>query len=110
MYAAAYAEQGRAGMKSEPSSRHVESPIVPSGNGHAPSRSLEGLHATVPVPPASAPFWRQCRAFVGPALLVGVGYMDPGNWGTDLQAGAGYRYDLLWVVALSSLMAVILQV
>jgi manganese transport protein len=72
--------------------------------------SLEGLHATVPVPPASAGFWRQWRAFVGPAFLVGVGYMDPGNWGTDLQAGASFKYGLLWVVALSSVMAVVMQV
>jgi manganese transport protein len=72
--------------------------------------SLDGLHNTVPVPPASAGFWRQWRAFTGPAFLVSVGYMDPGNWGTDLKAGAVYRYDLLWVVALSSLMAIVLQV
>ena len=75
-----------------------------------PLRSLEGLHGTVPIPPAQASFWRQYRAFVGPALLVSVGYMDPGNWGTDLQAGAQFRYQLLWVVALSSLMAIVMQV
>ena len=57
------------------------------------------------LPPTAAGFWRQYRAFVGPAFLVSVGYMDPGNWGTDLQAGAAYRYDLLWVVAASSFMA-----
>src|SRR6516164_4536377 len=74
------------------------------------SLSLEGLHGTVSVPSESAGFWRHYRAFVGPAFLVSVGYMDPGNWGTDLQAGATYRYQLLWVVALSSVMAVIMQV
>src|SRR5712692_5419278 len=74
------------------------------------SPSLEGLHATVALPSASAGFWRQLRAFAGPAFLVSVGYMDPGNWGTDLQGGAQYRYNLLWVVGLSSLMAVIMQV
>src|SRR5947208_13725098 len=74
------------------------------------SASLEGLNATVTVPPASAGFWQQLRAFAGPAFLVSVGYMDPGNWGTDLQAGAQYRYALLWVVALSSLMAIVMQV
>jgi manganese transport protein len=73
-------------------------------------RSLEGLHGTVDVPPADAGFWRQWRAFVGPALLISVGYMDPGNWATDLEAGARYRYGLLWVVALSSMMAVIMQI
>jgi manganese transport protein len=73
-------------------------------------RSLEGLHSTVPVPAGNASFWQHYRAFVGPAFLVSVGYMDPGNWGTDLQAGAAYRYDLLWVVALSSIMAIFMQV
>lgn len=73
-------------------------------------RSLEGIHGTVPLPHAEAGFWRQWRAFAGPALLVSVGYMDPGNWGTDLQGGARYKYDLLWVVALASLMAIFMQV
>jgi manganese transport protein len=78
-----------------------------TGNGYC---SLDGLHASVPVPPPSAGFWRHWRAFVGPAFLVGVGYMDPGNWGTDLEAGARFRYQLLWVVGLSSLMAMVMQV
>src|SRR5436853_2496851 len=74
------------------------------------SRSLEGLYSSVPVPPANAGFWRHYKAFIGPAFLVSVGYMDPGNWGTDLQAGAAYRYQLLWVVGLSSLMAIVMQI
>jgi manganese transport protein len=74
------------------------------------SPSLEGLHGTISVPLPEAGFWRQCRAFAGPAFLVSVGYMDPGNWGTDLKAGAVYRYDLLWVVALASLMAIVMQI
>lgn len=82
----------------------------PSASREAGTRSLEGLNATVPLPSAGAGFWRQLRAYAGPALLVSVGYMDPGNWGTDLQAGAAYRYDLMWVVALSSFMAIVLQV
>ena len=73
-------------------------------------RSLEGLHGTVAVPHARAGFWRNLRAFAGPATLVSVGYMDPGNWGTDLQGGAQFKYGLLWVVALASLMAVVMQV
>jgi len=81
-----------------------------STNGEAVVRSLEGLHGTVPVPRDTAGFWRQYRAFVGPAFLISVGYMDPGNWGTDLEAGARFRYGLLWVVALSSLMAIVMQV
>src|SRR5438132_14345228 len=73
-------------------------------------RSLEGLNGTVPLPSKKAGFWRQLRAFAGPAFLVSVGYMDPGNWATDLKGGALYRFDLLWVVAVSSLMAIILQI
>jgi manganese transport protein len=73
-------------------------------------RSLEGIHSTVAVPQPTAGFWQHWRAFAGPALLVSVGYMDPGNWGTDLQAGARFKYDLLWVVALASLMAIFMQV
>jgi manganese transport protein len=77
---------------------------------HPGTRSLEGMHGSVEVPHASASFWRQYRAFAGPALLVSVGYMDPGNWATDLQGGAQFKYGLLWVVALSSLMAIVLQI
>jgi len=73
-------------------------------------RSLEGIHGTVAVPSPTAGFWQHWRAFAGPAILVSVGYMDPGNWGTDLQGGARYKYDLLWVVALASLMAIFMQV
>jgi manganese transport protein len=72
--------------------------------------SLEGMHSTVPVPPAHAGFWEHWRAFVGPAILISVGYMDPGNWGTDLQGGAQFKYGLLWVVGLASLMAIFMQV
>ena len=62
-----------------------------SGNG--PARSLEDVHASVPIPKAR---WRRLLAFAGPAYLVSVGYMDPGNWATDLEGGArfGYRADL----------------
>jgi len=72
--------------------------------------SLEGMHRTVEVPHHEAGFWEQWRAFVGPAILVSVGYMDPGNWGTDLQGGAQFKYGLLWVVGLASLMAIFMQV
>jgi manganese transport protein len=86
--------------------RQKESPDRPPGS----SVSLEGLHGTVRVPSAKAGFWPQWRAFVGPAILISVGYMDPGNWGTDLQGGAQFKYGLLWVVGLASLMAIFLQV
>jgi manganese transport protein len=72
--------------------------------------SLEEMHGSVEVPHHEAGFWRQWRAYVGPALLVSVGYMDPGNWGTDLAGGAQFKYALLWVVAMASLMAIFMQV
>ncbi len=74
------------------------------------STSLEGMHGTVEVPHPRAGFWQQWRAFVGPAILISVGYMDPGNWGTDLAGGAQFKYGLLWVVGLASLMAIFMQV
>lgn len=86
--------------------------VVPAAgtNNAAFGESLEDVRASIPVPGENAGFWKNWRAFAGPALLVSVGYMDPGNWSTDLTAGAEYRYQLLWVVALSSLMAIILQI
>src|SRR5678810_354576 len=72
--------------------------------------SLEGIHGTIEVPPPKARFWQQWRAFIGPAILVSVGYMDPGNWSTDLAAGAQFKYGLLWVVGLASLMAIFMQI
>src|SRR5579859_591417 len=59
--------------------------------------------------PAAASFWQRLRRFAGPGLLVSVGYMDPGNWATDIEAGSKYGYDLLFAVILSSLAAMLLQ-
>ncbi len=70
--------------------------------------SLPEVHGTVPVPHA-APFWRKLFAFAGPGYLVAVGYMDPGNWATDLAGGARYGYALLSVILISNLMAILLQ-
>ncbi|MEI6279789.1 MAG: Nramp family divalent metal transporter [Verrucomicrobiae bacterium] len=75
-----------------------------------PHKSLGEVHGSVLVPHRKAGFWRHWFAFTGPAILISVGYMDPGNWGTDLAGGAQFKYGLLWVVALASFMAVILQV
>jgi manganese transport protein len=69
-------------------------------------RSLEDIHASVEIPRA---WWRRFLAFSGPALMVSVGYMDPGNWGTDLAAGSQFRHRLLWVLLMSNLMALLLQ-
>ncbi len=81
-----------------------------SGPAPAQGVSLEGYHGSVSLPPPGANPWKKYLAFAGPGLLVSVGYMDPGNWATDLQAGAQFKYALLWIVGLSSLMAIFLQV
>src|SRR5881409_1951895 len=74
-----------------------------------PSRvSLPEVHGTIPIP-EGASFWRKLFAFAGPGYLVAVGYMDPGNWATDLAGGARYGYTLLSVIMLSNLMAILLQ-
>ncbi len=70
-------------------------------------RSLEDVHSTVPV--GQPRFWRRLFAFAGPAYMVSVGYMDPGNWATDIEAGSRFSYELLWVLLMSNAMAVLLQ-
>ena len=82
----------------------------PSGGWRLPqgSVSLPEVHGTVPVP-ATAGFWRKMMAFAGPGYLVAVGYMDPGNWATDLAGGSRYGYTLISVIMLSNLMAILLQ-
>lgn len=74
----------------------------------APSQqSLPEVHASVAT--AHPSLWRRVFAFAGPAYLVSVGYMDPGNWATDLEGGARFGYRLLWVLVLSNAMAILLQ-
>ncbi|MHB1034603.1 MAG: Nramp family divalent metal transporter [Pirellulales bacterium] len=70
-------------------------------------RSLDEVHRTVGIP--TTQWWRRMLAFVGPAYMVSVGYMDPGNWATDLEGGARLGYQLIWILLLSNLMAVLLQ-
>ena len=96
--------------QAEPNPHGGIPPDVSGAAAYAGHRSLEGMHSSVEVPHHQAGFWEQWRAFVGPAILVSVGYMDPGNWGTDLQGGAQFKYGLLWVVGLASLMAIFMQV
>lgn len=70
-------------------------------------KSLDTLHESVPVQNKKG--WRKFLAFIGPAYLVSVGYMDPGNWATDLAGGAAFGYQLIWILLLSNIMAVLLQ-
>src|SRR5246127_1917333 len=69
---------------------------------------LPEVHRTILVP-QTASFWRKLMAFSGPGFLVAVGYMDPGNWATDLAGGARFGYSLLAVIMISNLMAILLQ-
>ena len=72
------------------------------------SPSLPEVHRSILVP-VNASFWRKLLAFSGPGFLVAVGYMDPGNWATDLQGGAQFGYTLLSVIMISNLMSILLQ-
>ena len=74
----------------------------------AGSVSLPEVHGSIAIP-TGAGFWRKLFAFAGPGYLVAVGYMDPGNWATDLAGGAQYGYALLSVIMISNLMAILLQ-
>lgn len=73
------------------------------------SPSLAGSFRTILVPIGPGQFWRKLAAFAGPGYLVAVGYMDPGNWATDLAGGSAFGYSLLSVILLSNLMAMLLQ-
>ena len=80
-------------------------PAAPPEGPRIPS--LSEVHGSVELP--GGPGWRRWFAIAGPALMVSVGYMDPGNWATDLAGGSRYGYALLWVLLMSNLMAVLLQ-
>jgi len=84
----------------------IDSPAVPRPLPGAPS--LPESHRTIAIP-SSASWLRKIFAFAGPGYLVAVGYMDPGNWATDLQGGSQFGYTLLSVILLSNLMAMLLQ-
>lgn len=71
-------------------------------------KSLDEVHSSVDTTMKTGK-WRKFFAFLGPAYLVSVGYMDPGNWATDLAAGSGFGYQLIWVLLMSNLIAILLQ-
>lgn len=75
--------------------------------GRGGTKSLEDVHRSVSV--GHGQVWRKMFAFAGPAYMVSVGYMDPGNWATDLAGGANFGYALIWVLLMSNIMAVLLQ-
>ena len=77
-------------------------------NIHQNEASLGDVHQSIDTK-TNKKSWRNIFAFLGPAYLVSVGYMDPGNWATDLEGGSRYGYQLLWVLVLSNIMALVLQ-
>ncbi|TGY34206.1 MULTISPECIES: Nramp family divalent metal transporter [Stenotrophomonas] len=81
-------------------------PAWPAAAGHSPS--LGEMNASVAVP-SGGHWWFRLLAFLGPGYMVSVGYMDPGNWATDIAGGAQFGYLLLSVILLSNLMAIVLQ-
>src|SRR3954463_13230900 len=85
-------------------------PLTPAPGWRLPSStlSLPEVHGSIAIP-HDAGFWRKLFAFAGPGYLVAVGYMDPGNWATDLAGGARYGYTLLSVVMISNFIAILLQ-
>ena len=88
-----------------------ENPCGPSraaGGCRRARVSLPEVHGSIAIP-HGAGFWRKLFAFAGPGYLVAVGYMDPGNWATDLAGGARFGYTLLSVIMISNLMAILLQ-
>ena len=71
--------------------------------------SLSEVHESVDTTVSGGPKWKRILSFFGPAYLVSVGYMDPGNWATDIAGGSQFGYTLLWVLLMSNLMALLLQ-
>ena len=92
------------------SDHETDASLTTPGGWRSPrsAPSLREVHGSVVVP-FDAGFWRKLLAFAGPGYLVAVGYMDPGNWATDLAGGARYGYTLLSVILISNLMAILLQ-
>ena len=97
----------RAEPEPPPGATATPTPADPGWRRARLAPSLAEVYKSVPV--ESAGFWRKLLAFAGPGYLVAVGYMDPGNWATDLAGGSRFGYTLLSVILLSNLMAVLLQ-
>ncbi len=83
-------------------------PLQDMTDGHEHKKSLNEVHQTVDVTAIKSPF-KKFLAFLGPAYLISVGYMDPGNWATDITGGSKFGYSLLWVLVVSNLIALLLQ-
>jgi len=78
-----------------------------NNQGAVQEKSLSEVHSSIDA--TNKKGWRKMLAFLGPAYLVSVGYMDPGNWATDIAGGSKFGYALIWVLLMSNLMALLLQ-
>jgi len=95
-------------MQAAPRAKEIRKKVMsPSADSLGPGGSLEEVHRTVPIPQTR--WWRRMLAFAGPAYMVSVGYMDPGNWATDIEGGSRFGYTLIWVLLMSNAMAILLQ-
>src|SRR5919199_1739162 len=94
-------------LTTPPTPREGSAPAEPGWRRARVAPSLSEVYRTVPI--TGAVWWRKILAFAGPGYLVAVGYMDPGNWATDLAGGSAFGYTLLTVILLSNLMAILLQ-
>src|SRR5215813_11695617 len=95
-------------VEGEAAAEPIPAPMVATSVASALSPSLPEAHRTVPIVPGVS-WLRKALAFAGPGYMVAVGYMDPGNWATDLAGGARFGYTLLSVILISNLMAILLQ-
>jgi len=86
----------------------MDEPHLTSDHRSLPMPSLPEVHRTVGIP-TGASFWKKVLAFSGPGFLVAVGYMDPGNWATDIAGGSRFAYQLIFVLFMSNLMAILVQ-
>ena len=99
------------GLATDPS--ELSGRTTSAGRTPLPLPSLPEAHRSLAVfspSDGTRPWWRRLFGFAGPGFMVAVGYMDPGNWGTDLAGGSKFGYALLWVILASNLMAILLQV
>lgn len=89
--------------------RNITNKSIPASVNANDTPSLAEVYRSIRVPAKDAGFWRKMFAFAGPGYLVAVGYMDPGNWATDIAGGSAFGYTLLSVILISNLMAILLQ-
>src|SRR5271154_5430933 len=89
--------------------KETVAPTTPIWRRTVGEASLPEVHRSIGVPLVGASFWKKMAAFFGPGYIVAVGYMDPGNWATDIAGGSVYNYRLMSVILISNFTAIFLQ-